>query len=77
MNATTWCLNLDRFRVRGDTVDVVPSYENEILRVELEGNINQENKRSQPVKRRREDQCSTDLHFTQHANTSCRKRSML
>ncbi len=27
-----------RFRVRGDTVDVVPSYENEILRVELEGN---------------------------------------
>jgi len=28
-----------RFRVRGDTVDVVPSYESEILRVELEGNI--------------------------------------
>jgi excinuclease ABC subunit B len=28
-----------RFRVRGDTIDVVPSYENEILRVELEGNI--------------------------------------
>ncbi len=27
-----------RFRVRGETVDVVPSYENEILRVELEGN---------------------------------------
>lgn len=27
-----------RFRVRGDTVDVVPSYENDILRVELEGN---------------------------------------
>ncbi len=27
-----------RFRVRGDTVDVVPSYENEILRVELEAN---------------------------------------
>ncbi len=27
-----------RFRVRGDTVDVVPSYENEILRVELDGN---------------------------------------
>jgi excinuclease ABC subunit B len=27
-----------RFRVRGDVVDVVPSYENEILRVELEGN---------------------------------------
>ena len=27
-----------RFRVRGDTVDVVPSYENEILRVEIEGN---------------------------------------
>jgi excinuclease ABC subunit B len=28
-----------RFRVRGETVDVVPSYENEILRVELEGNV--------------------------------------
>ena len=27
-----------RFRVRGDVVDVVPSYENEILRVELERN---------------------------------------
>ena len=27
-----------RFRVRGDVVDVVPSYENDILRVELEGN---------------------------------------
>ncbi|HLN90057.1 MAG TPA: excinuclease ABC subunit UvrB, partial [Candidatus Binatia bacterium] len=27
-----------RFRVRGDTVDVVPSYENDILRVELEEN---------------------------------------
>jgi excinuclease ABC subunit B len=28
-----------RFRVRGDTVDVVPSYENDILRVEITGNI--------------------------------------
>jgi excinuclease ABC subunit B len=27
-----------RFRVRGDVVDVVPSYENDVLRVELEGN---------------------------------------
>jgi excinuclease ABC subunit B len=27
-----------RFRLRGDTVDVVPSYENEILRVEIEAN---------------------------------------
>ena len=27
-----------RFRVRGETIDVVPSYENEVLRVELEGN---------------------------------------
>ena len=27
-----------RFRVRGDVVDVVPAYENDILRVELEGN---------------------------------------
>jgi len=27
-----------RFRVRGDTVDIVPSYENDILRVELTGN---------------------------------------
>lgn len=27
-----------RFRVRGNTVDIVPSYENDILRVELDGN---------------------------------------
>ena len=27
-----------RFRVRGDVVDVVPSYENDILRIELDGN---------------------------------------
>ena len=27
-----------RFRVRGEVVDVVPSYENDILRIELEGN---------------------------------------
>ncbi len=27
-----------RFRVRGDTVDIVPSYENDILRIELTGN---------------------------------------
>ena len=27
-----------RFRVRGETVDVVPSYESDILRIELEGN---------------------------------------
>ena len=27
-----------RFRVRGDVVDVIPSYEDDILRVELEGN---------------------------------------
>ncbi len=27
-----------RFRVRGDVVDVVPSYENDIVRVEMEGN---------------------------------------
>ncbi len=27
-----------RFRVRGETIDVVPSYENDILRIELEGN---------------------------------------
>ena len=27
-----------RFRVRGDTLDIVPSYENEIIRVELLGN---------------------------------------
>ena len=31
-------LEAGRFRVRGETVDVVPSYENDILRVELEGN---------------------------------------
>ncbi len=27
-----------RFRVRGDTIDVVPSYENDIIRIELYGN---------------------------------------
>ena len=27
-----------RFRVRGETIDVVPSYENEVLRIELEDN---------------------------------------
>ena len=27
-----------RFRVRGDTIDVIPAYENDILRIELEGN---------------------------------------
>ncbi|MGE5188239.1 MAG: excinuclease ABC subunit UvrB [Betaproteobacteria bacterium] len=27
-----------RFRVRGDTIDIVPSYENDILRIELQGN---------------------------------------
>ena len=27
-----------RFRVRGDVLDVVPSYENDILRIEFEGN---------------------------------------
>ena len=27
-----------RFRVRGDTVDIVPSYEKDIIRIELEGN---------------------------------------
>ncbi len=28
-----------RFRVRGETIDVVPSYENDILRVELDGDV--------------------------------------
>jgi len=28
-----------RFRVRGDVVDVIPTYENDILRVELNGNV--------------------------------------
>jgi len=28
-----------RFRVRGDTIDIVPSYENDILRIELQGSI--------------------------------------
>jgi len=27
-----------RFRVRGDVIDVIPAYENDILRIELEGN---------------------------------------
>jgi excinuclease ABC subunit B len=31
-------LEAGRFRVRGDTIDVVPAYEKDILRVELEGN---------------------------------------
>ena len=28
-----------RFRVRGDTIDIVPSYENDILRIELQGSV--------------------------------------
>lgn len=28
-----------RFRVRGDTIDIVPSYENDIIRVELAGSV--------------------------------------
>jgi excinuclease ABC subunit B len=28
-----------RFRVRGDTIDIVPSYENDIIRVELTGSV--------------------------------------
>jgi len=28
-----------RFRVRGDTIDIIPSYENDILRIELQGSI--------------------------------------
>ena len=48
-------LEAGRFRVRGDTVDVVPSYENEILRVELEGNTIRKIKEVNLVKRRCED----------------------
>ena len=35
-----------RFRVRGDTVDIVPSYENDIIRIELAGNTIRQNQRS-------------------------------
>jgi len=28
-----------RFRVRGDSIDIIPSYENDIIRVELTGNL--------------------------------------
>ena len=38
-----------RFRVRGETVDVVPSYENDILRVELEGNTIKKIKEVNPL----------------------------
>ena len=38
-----------RFRVRGETVDVVPSYENDILRVELDGNIIKKIKEVNPL----------------------------
>jgi excinuclease ABC subunit B len=38
-----------RFRVRGDTVDVIPSYESDILRVELEGSIVKKIKEVNPV----------------------------
>ena len=38
-----------RFRVRGETVDVVPSYENDILRIELEGNTIKKIKEVNPL----------------------------
>jgi excinuclease ABC subunit B len=38
-----------RFRVRGETVDVVPSYENDILRVELEGDTIKKIKEVNPL----------------------------
>jgi excinuclease ABC subunit B len=38
-----------RFRVRGDIVDVIPSYENDILRVELEGNCVKKLREIHPV----------------------------
>ena len=38
-----------RFRVRGETVDVVPSYENNILRVELDGNTIKKIKEVNPL----------------------------
>jgi excinuclease ABC subunit B len=38
-----------RFRVRGETLDVVPSYENDILRVELEGNTIKKIKEVNPL----------------------------
>lgn len=38
-----------RFRVRGDIVDVIPSYENDILRVELEDNHVEKIKEVNPV----------------------------
>jgi len=38
-----------RFRVRGDVVDVIPSYENDVLRVELEGNQVKKIKEVNPI----------------------------
>ncbi|TRO47569.1 excinuclease ABC subunit UvrB [Candidatus Bathyarchaeota archaeon] len=38
-----------RFRVRGDVVDVIPSYENDVLRVELEGNQIKKIKEVNPI----------------------------
>ena len=38
-----------RFRVRGEVVDVVPAYENDILRVELDGNTIKKIKEVNPL----------------------------
>ncbi len=38
MNETIWHQNAGRFRVRGNVVDVIPAYEKNILRIELENN---------------------------------------
>ena len=38
MNATTWCLNQAGSVCEATSLDVVPSYENDIIRIELAGN---------------------------------------
>ena len=64
-----------RFRVRGDAVDVVPSYENDIIRIELAGNkigkIKEVHLLTATLKEH-----LIRLRFTLHANTWCLKRSM-
>ena len=64
-----------RFRVRGDTLDIVPSYENDIIRVELNGNQIGKLKEVHTITGNVKT-ALTNLRFTPPVNTSCPKRNM-
>ena len=65
-----------RFRVRGDVLDVVPSYENDIIRIELAGNQISKIKEVHLLYRAMLKHHLIRLRFTLHANTWCLKRNM-